>query len=209
MLKEQIKQLFDKNSVKNSKKKMETLVVFIIILIVTIIAINVIWNDKEETPKDDTNYAKTLANMEVSNSKQDENVEYNTLENNLENILSRIEGVGKVKVLVTYSQSSQTIAMYNENSKNSSIEEKDSGGGTRITQETDTQKDIIYKEENGKKVPITQTVINPKVEGAIVTAQGANDANVKNNIIQAVEAVTGIATHKIQVFEMKKDEGGK
>lgn len=209
MLKEQIKQLFDKNSVKNGKKKMETLVVFIIILIVTIIAINVIWNDKEETPKDDTNYAKTLANMEVSNSKQDENVEYNTLETNLENILSRIEGVGKVKVLVTYSQSSQTIAMYNENSKNSSIEEKDSGGGTRITQETDTQKDIIYKEENGKKVPITQTVINPKVEGAIVTAQGANDANVKNNIIQAVEAVTGIATHKIQVFEMKKDEGGK
>ena len=68
---------------------------------------------------------------------------------------------------------------------------------------------LPYKEENGKKVPITQTIIHPKVEGAIVTAQGANDANVKNNIIQAVEAVTGVATHKIQVFEMKKDEGGK
>lgn len=209
MLKEQIKQLFDKNSIKDGKKKMETLVVFIIILIITIIAINVIWNDKKETPKDDTNYAKTLANIEDSTSKQEENTQTDSLETDLENILSKIDGVGRVKVLVTYSQSSQTVAMYNENSKNSSIEEKDSGGGTRITQETDTKKDIIYKEENGKKVPITQTVIHPKVEGAIVTAQGANDANVKNNIIQAVEAVTGVATHKIQVFEMKKDEGGK
>lgn len=209
MLKEQIKQLFQKNSTKNSKKKMETAVVFIIILIITIIAINVIWNDKEKIPKDDTNYAKTLANVENSTLKQEENIQTNTLESNLEHILSEIDGVGKVKVLVTYSQSSQTVAMYNENSKNSSIEEKDSGGGTRITQETDTKKDIIYQEENGKKVPITQTVINPKVEGAIVTAQGASDANVKNNIIQAVEAVTGVATHKIQVFEMKKEEGGK
>lgn len=209
MLKEQIKQLFQKNSTKNSKKKMETAVVFIIILIITIIAINVIWNDKEKIPKDDTNYAKTLANVENSTLKQEENTQTNTLESNLEHILSEIDGVGKVKVLVTYSQSSQTVAMYNENSKNSSIEEKDSGGGTRITQETDTKKDIIYQEENGKKVPITQTVINPKVEGAIVTAQGASDANVKNNIIQAVEAVTGVATHKIQVFEMKKEEGGK
>lgn len=209
MLKEQIKQLFQKNSTKDSKKKMETAVVFIIILIITIIAINVIWNDKEKIPKDDTNYAKTLANVENSTLKQEEHTQTNTLESNLEHILSEIDGVGKVKVLVTYSQSSQTVAMYNENSKNSSIEEKDSGGGTRITQETDTKKDIIYQEENGKKVPITQTVINPKVEGAIVTAQGASDANVKNNIIQAVEAVTGVATHKIQVFEMKKEEGGK
>ena len=42
----------------------------------------------------------------------------------------------------------------------------------------------------------------PKVEGAIVLAEGANDASIKNNIILAVEAVTGLSTHKIQVFEM-------
>ena len=45
-------------------------------------------------------------------------------------------------------------------------------------------------------------MVNPKIEGAIITAKGANNAEVKNNIIQAVEAVTGLATHKIQVFEM-------
>jgi len=36
-----------------------------------------------------------------------------------------------------------------------------------------------------------------------VTAQGANNSNVKSNIISAMEAVTGLATHKIQVFAQK------
>jgi stage III sporulation protein AG len=44
----------------------------------------------------------------------------------------------------------------------------------------------------------------PTIEGAIITAEGANDANIKSSIVQAVEAVTGLATHKIQVFEMTK-----
>lgn len=48
-------------------------------------------------------------------------------------------------------------------------------------------------------------VVKPKIEGAIVTADGATNATVKNNIVQAVEAVTGLQTHKIQVFEMKKE----
>lgn len=38
-----------------------------------------------------------------------------------------------------------------------------------------------------------------------MTADGAANATVKNNIVQAVEAVTGLQTHKIQVFEMKKE----
>ena len=42
----------------------------------------------------------------------------------------------------------------------------------------------------------------PKIEGAIITAKGVKNSDAKSNIISAVEAVTGLATHKIQVFEM-------
>ena len=44
-------------------------------------------------------------------------------------------------------------------------------------------------------------MVEPKIEGAIITAKGASDINVKTAIIQAVEAATGLATHKIQVFQ--------
>ena len=63
-------------------------------------------------------------------------------------------------------------------------------------------KEIIYEEKNGQKTPITQKVIMPKIEGAIVTAEGASNPAIKTNIIQAVSAATGISTYRIQVFEM-------
>ena len=56
--------------------------------------------------------------------------------------------------------------------------------------------------ENGNKEPITKSIISPIIEGAIITAQGAVNADIKASIIQDVEAATGIATHKIQVFKM-------
>lgn len=125
------------------------------------------------------------------------------IEEKLENILANVKGIGKVKVMITYSQANEVIPMYDEDSSSSTTEEKDSGGGTRTVNENSSKKDIIYKEEDGVKTPITQSVVKPKIEGAIVVAEGASDATVKTNIVQAVEAVTGVATYKIQVLEMK------
>lgn len=203
MFKDKLNKLVEKDKEEgNNKKKIENLVFFIIILIITIIIINIIWNDKN-TSKNikevDTN--KKLA---TTNQVQVEQVsKEDTLSQKLEAILSQIQGVGEVKVFINYSESSEVVAMYNENSKSSTTEETDTSGGIRKVQETDSQKDIIYQENNGTKTPMTKKVIEPKIEGAIITAKGANNIDVKTNIIQAVEAATGLATHKIQVFEMQ------
>lgn len=189
----------------NNKRKIENLVFFIVLLIVTIVAINLIWNgNKNETNEQTNNTSKQLATTNnQAQTNQIQGMNESDLETKLEEILSQIQGVGEVKVLLNYSESSEVVAMYNETSKTSNTEETDTSGGTRKIQETDTQKDIIYQEDNGEKTPITQKIVQPKIEGAIITAKGANQANVKANIIQAVEAVTGLATHKIQVFEMQ------
>lgn len=135
------------------------------------------------------------------NSNNTELSEYN-LEENLEDILSKIAGVGKVQVLITYSESSEVVVMYNEKNSLNSTEETDTNGGVRKIEQTDTDKEIIYEEKDGEKTPITQKIIMPKIEGAIITAQGATDPTIKTNIIQAVSAATGISTYRIQVFEM-------
>lgn len=209
MFKDKLKNLINKEDEENqgnNKKKIENLVFFIIILIITIVIINIILNgDKKNTNKEENSTQKKLAESSFSQKVIEENSisgEKKELKENLETILSKIQGVGEVNVFINYSESSEVVAMYNENSKVSTTEENDTSGGTRKIQETDTRKDIIYKEENGEKVPITKKVIEPKVEGAIITAKGANNVETKTNIIQAVEAVTGLPTHKIQVFEM-------
>lgn len=202
MLTEKIKNLVKKQEGEPNKKKIENLVVFVIILIITLIIINVIWNGKEKDEKEpahDSN--KKLAQTTQTNETYNTTTEDVTVRN-LEDILSKINGVGQVKVMITYSQTSKTIPLYNEDSSEKNTEETDTQGGNRKVTETDTKKEIIYKEESGEKIPITQSIVSPVMEGAIITAQGASNVTVKTNIIQAVEAVTGLATHKIQVFEM-------
>lgn len=200
MLKEKLKQLTSKMEGEDNKKKIESLVFFLIILIVVLFAINLIWNDDKEKEKS-TDGNKKLAVEENTINTTSINTK-DTLTKELEDILQKINGVGKVKVLITYSQTSQTIPLYNEDTTQKDTQEQDTNGGTRKILETDIKKDVIYQESNGEKVPITQSIISPKVEGAIVTAQGASNTNVKVDIIQAVEAVTGLSSHKIQVFAM-------
>lgn len=209
MLKEklgQVKAMMVKKTEGNPKKTIENLVVFVIILVVTIVAINMIWKEDKQNPseQDDT---KVLAQKnQTIQEKESQVVEQNELEQKLETILSKIEGAGNVEVLITYSQSSELVPVYNESSTVSTTEESDQQGGTRKIEENTTQKEVIYEENSGQKELVTQKIINPKVEGAIILAEGAEDSTVKTNIVQAVEAVTGIATHKIQVFTSKPVE---
>lgn len=203
MFLEKLKKIFSKNE-GNNKKKIENILVFIVILIITIVAINYIWNG-EETEQS----SNTVPEAEGSNDvvQVSENISYDENEEKLANILSNIAGVGKVKVLLTYSQTSTYVPIYNENLRESNTTETDSAGGSRTVSESDSEKEVIYKEDSsGNQEPVTQSIISPQIEGAIITAEGADNAEVKTNIVQAVEAATGLATHKIQVFKMTNEK---
>lgn len=205
MFKDKLNKIIERDKEEgNNKKKIENLVFFIVVLIITIVVINVIWNDKntsKDTKEVDNN--KKLATVNQVQTQTEQVSQEQTLSQKLESILSKIQGVGDVNVFINYSESSEVVAMYNENSKSSTTEETDTSGGVRKIQETDSQKDVIFQENDGVKTPMTKKVVEPKIEGAIITAKGASNIDVKTNIIQAVEAATGLATHKIQVFEMQ------
>ena len=111
MIKEKFKDAFKIKKGENNKRSIENLIVLGILLIITIVAINYILSGNSKKSKNITNsQGKTLATEETKTSEQiGENIE-----NKLENILSKIKGVGNVKVLVTYSQTNQIIPMYNE-----------------------------------------------------------------------------------------------
>ena len=206
MLKDKFKNMFSKKEGETSKKRLENIVVFIVILIITLIVINAIWNSDDKSNSNgkqitDQNKKLVQSKENINTSNLEESIQDDMVKD-LEEILSNINGVGKVKVMVTYAETSKTMPVYNEESSQENTEETDSEGGTRKISQTDIRKEVIYEEDDTGKKLITQSVISPKIEGAIVTAQGANDPTIKTNIIQAISAVTGLATHKIQVFQM-------
>ena len=188
-----------KNMFENKDKKIENLVSFLIILIITLIVINKILKNDEMEKVD---YENTVG---VELALKDEKINYkendDNLEKRLENILSKISGVGKVYVLLTYTESSSLVPIYNVNSSTSVLEEKDNAGISKITETENIQKDVVLEKDGKLSV---EKRIKPLIEGAIIIAEGASNINIKSDIISAVEAVTGVKTHKIQVFEMEE-----
>ena len=141
MLKERLNKFL--NGDGDNKKKVENLIFLLIILIITIVAINFIWkDDKQESKQTTTN--KELASKE-KNTNSDED-----LEKKLEKILSSINGVGNVNVMLTYTESTQIIPVYNKTEKTSNTNESDSGGGTRQVEESDVTQEVVYQDKNGK-----------------------------------------------------------
>lgn len=186
-----------KNIFFNKEKRMENLVSFLIILIITLIIINKVIDDSEKIDEDYTNqYGVELAEKEIDIQNKEEN-----LEEKLEKILSKISGVGDVSVLLTYSETSSVIPVYNINSSSSVVKEKDETGEiSKVTENENEEKEVIT--DTSSKIVVEKKIL-PIVLGAIVTAEGGGNTQIKSNIISAVEAVTGLASHKIQVFEME------
>lgn len=193
---------------KGNKKTIENLVVFVIILIATIIFINYIWNGDKKNKKNINNEQNEIIGsnqFDEQSSVIPNNSGNSALENQLEEILKKLEGVGNVKVLITYAETNKAVPMYNEDFQQSTTQEEDTQGGVRTINENSSKKEVVYQENNGQKSVVTSSVVTPEIKGAVVLAKGASNGVVKSNIIQAVEAATGLPTHKIQVFEMKGD----
>lgn len=99
---EKIKKIFNE---KDDKKKTENLVAFLIILVVTLIIVNKILSSDSDSKEEI--YQNQIGSVELVSNKEDNAVLVNNgtednLEKSLEDILSKISGVGKVQVLVTY-----------------------------------------------------------------------------------------------------------
>ena len=150
-----------KNIFTNKEKRIENLISLLIILIITLVVINKILEEDEKESNDYKNeIGVELAVQESDNISTD-------LEKRLENILEKISGVGKVSVLLTYKESGSLVPIYNVNSSISTVEEKDTSGGSRITETENLQKDVVT---GANTEIITEKNIMPIVEGAIIAA---------------------------------------
>ena len=144
-----------------------------------------------------------MATLTQETSVTNDSTNENNLENQIENILKKLEGVEDVNVLITYEETNKVVPMYNENNQENVTQEEDNQGGVRTINENSIKKEVVYEENNGQKTVAKSSIVTPTIKGAVILAKGANNSTVKSNIIQAVEAATGLPTHKIQVFEMK------
>lgn len=121
------------------------------------------------------------------------------LENRLEQCLSSVYGVGKIKVMITVENGNEIVVEKDLSSEVSDNIESDNNGIKKQNNNSKTDyKTVII---DGK--PLILKEVKPKIKGVIIVAEGGDNLEVKNSIINAVQAVLNIEIHKIQVLKMK------
>lgn len=110
------------------------------------------------------------------------------------NALKHVEGVGKVKVMITVNSSKEAVV-----NKDSPYEQSSSEKEKIVKEEEQT----VLVEEDGKKVPYVIKEVEPVVEGVVVVAQGGGNDIIKNQIVEAVSVLFHISSYKVKVLKWR------
>lgn len=117
-----------------------------------------------------------------------ETVAEESFQEQLEQLLSMVQGAGKVRVLLTEAAGERVIYQTDgeENSQN--------------TKRTDT---VILSDSGRAESGLVQQILPPTYQGAVILCQGADSAAVRLALIEAVSNATGLTSDRISVLKMK------
>lgn len=121
------------------------------------------------------------------------------LEEKLESILSRIDGAGKVDVMVTFEAGVEIITAMTTSKQSNTVTDEYSGGYRDTVSIIESNTPVIV---GGQAVVLKE--IQPKVKGAIVVCEGAHSVKVKVELVKALSTLLDLDTTKIEVFAMSK-----
>lgn len=109
----------------------------------------------------------------------------------LEQILSQMQGVGKVRVMLTMARGEQILYIYDED-----------GSATADSESTRREAVIITGQDRAQSGLISQ-VIAPVYQGAVVVCEGGDQPGIRLQVVEAVCDATGLTADKVTVLKMK------
>ena len=128
------------------------------------------------------------------------------LERRLAEILSQVQGAGRVGVKVTFDTGRFYDYAENQTTEESSSRELDAQGITRETIQVRKSGEVVTTQERttGLAVPVVRNFTEPKIQGVLVVADGAKDIKVQKALIEAVTTLLNIPYHKVVVLPRQR-----
>ncbi len=160
--------------------------------------------EKEKTKSDLLDASETIIKSERTFGVEEDADYVEYWEKRLEESLRCVEGAGRVRVLIYTGESEEMILAREGAEENSDTTETDASGGNRHIQESRQDKTVVCTvDERGQNVPLVIKTIAPSVEGVVVIAQGADRAQVRRDIIEAIQVLFDVDMNRISIIKMK------
>lgn len=115
-------------------------------------------------------------------------------EKKLEDILSKIEGAGQVKVMITYNGTARQVAAESTD-VTTSTKTDDSGGSSYTTTNRSESSNPVY---SGGQAMVVQE-LNPEIIGVAIVAEGAKDLTVRIELMRVAATALNVNQSLITV----------
>lgn len=126
------------------------------------------------------------------------------LEDKLTSIISQISGAGNVRVMVTLEQTTKDVYATEDKTDNQERNDNtESGSGTQEKNNSNEQKYLVIKDQNGAEKTVPVTEIQPLVKGVVVVCAGGGDLKVQQDITTAVTTALNITSVRVCVIKAK------
>lgn len=175
-------------------KKETYLVLFLLGILLLVVVIPIDSGQKQGEPEN------TAAMAQQSDPETDY---VSRMEKRLKQTLSRMEGVGKVEVMIVCQDSGESIVEKDVDYHRE--EQADSNDAATVSRE-DHEEEAVYSSRSGDGEPYVSRQLVPRIQGVLVLAQGADHQQVVTDISEAVQALFGLEPHKIKVVKMNLQE---
>ena len=117
------------------------------------------------------------------------------LEKRLSEMLESMEGLSRVRVMITLEDSGEVYYAQDRASN-----EKDSGG-TLSDRSTQSDEAFVLKNDSGGgQSPLVLKTKMPRISGVLVTAKGKESVGTVNDITGAVRAVLDVPAHRVKIL---------
>lgn len=191
---------------------------FVVILLVGILLLVIAWpvSEKEDTQMAESGISDTIngtitdigtvEERETNPAGQDWVTYAEFLEDTLEEVLSTMEGAGKVKVMITLESSGESIVEKDVTTGIDASTQVNADGGSHNTSGNEKTGETVYVQQDRVSYPYVKQIISPRVAGVVVSAQGGDNLTINKNITEAIQALFGIDAHKIKIIKMSSRE---
>ncbi len=155
--------------------------------------------NEEQLPVDvEVEDEETFGKARGSPSSMQEYEEY--LENQLKDILSKVQGVGDASVMINLDSTEEVVYEKNRQTQQSHTDEEDREGGKRQVEDQSRDEQVVVLRQGNDEQAVVVKTKKPAVRGVLVVAPGAEHMQVKAWVAEAVQRVLDVPAHRVSVL---------
>jgi stage III sporulation protein AG len=118
------------------------------------------------------------------------------LERELTAILSRIAGVGKVRVAISLKTANRRLWERQTKVTKRVVQKQ----GELDSEESSSDELVFAKDREGTDNPVLQAELAPEVQGVLVVAEGAGDSAIKRLLTETMMTILDLPAHRVMVI---------